>query len=222
MKKSLPFHEYKGSLKNGKRNGLGRLFISKLSSPSTLQNLIKYNVYLDFKEFLESKWDKNGNLISKRNGDYILKYSGNFKNNLFNGLGTLTFNRGTYRGQFKNGKFDGYGKLITKSSSYSFSKRSYVGYFKNNYPNGKGQFIKQKWVDRVEEGNFINGKLDGKSKIIWSNSEYKGMVKNGFQHGKGKLIFFNTGDIHIGYWEKDEFIKGRIYEAKTKKWKIIK
>lgn len=222
MMENIPTHEYKGSTKNKKRDGYGRLFISKLSSSSTLQNLIKYKVYLDFKEYLESKWGKDGDLICKRNDNYILKYSGNFKNNLPHGLGTLTFNRGTYRGQFKNGKFDGYGKLITKSSSYSFGKRSYVGYFKNNYPNGKGKFIKEKLVDRGEEGNFINGKLYGESKITWSNSEYKGMVKNGLQHGKGKLIFFNTGDIHIGYWEKDEFIKGRIYEAKTKKWKIIK
>ena len=222
MKENIPTHEYKGSVKNGKRDGYGRLFISKLSSSSTLQNLIKYKVYLDFKEYLESKWGKDGDLICKRNDNYILKYSGNFKNNLPHGLGTLTLNRGTYRGQFKNGKFDGYGKLITKSSSYSFGKHSYVGYFKNNYPNGKGKFIKEKLVDRGEEGNFINGKLNGKGKIIWSNSEYKGMVKNGFQHGKGKLIFFNTGDIHIGHWKKGDFIKGRIYEAKTKKWKIIK
>jgi hypothetical protein len=48
------------------------------------------------------------------------------------------------------------------------------------------------------------------------------MVKNGFQHGKGKLIFLNTGDIHIGYWKKGEFIKGRIYEKKNKKWTIVK
>jgi hypothetical protein len=222
MKKLLPFYEYKGSLKNGKRNGLGRLFISNLSSSSTLQNLIKYKVYLDFKEFLESKWDNSGNLICKRNSNYILKYSGQFKNNLPYGKGVLIFNRGTYKGDFKNGKFDGYGKLITKSSSYSFNKQSYVGYFKNNYPNGKGQFIKQKWVDRGEVGNFINGKLDGKSKITWSSSEYKGMVKDGYQNGNGTLIFSFTGDKWIGVWKKGEFIKGRIYEAKMKKWKIIK
>jgi len=222
MKKLLPFYEYKGSLKNGKRNGLGRLFISKLSSSSTLQNLIKYKVYLDFKEFLESKWDNSVNLICKRNSNYILKYSGQFKNNLPYGKGVLIFNRGTYKGDFKNGKFDGYGKLITKSSSYSFNKRSYVGYFKNNYPNGKGQFIKQKGVDRIEEGNFINGKLNGKSKITWSNSEYNGMVKDGYQNGNGTLIFSRTGDKWIGVWKKSEFIKGKIYEAKMKKWKIVK
>lgn len=222
MRENIPTHEYKGSIRNGKRDGYGRLLISKLSSISTLQNLIKYKVYLDFKEYLDSKWDKNGNLIVKENNEFLINYTGYFKNNLPHGLGTLTFNRGTYRGKFKKGKFDGYGKLKTKSTSYSFSKSSYVGYFKNNYPNGKGKFIKEKWVDRSEEGNFINGQLNGKGKITWSNSEYKGMVKNGFQHGKGKLIFFNTGDIHIGYWEKGEFIKGRIYEAKIKKWKIIK
>jgi hypothetical protein len=79
MKKSLPFHEYKGSLKNGKRNGLGRLFISKLSASSTLQNLIKYKVYLDFKEFLESKWDKSGNLICKKDSNYIFLHIFTFK-----------------------------------------------------------------------------------------------------------------------------------------------
>ena len=223
MKENKLTHEYKGSIRNKKRDGYGRLFISKLSSSSTLQNLIKYKVYLDFKEYLESKWDKNGNLIVKNNNNFLVNYTGYFKNNLPHGLGTLTFNGGTYRGQFKNGKFDGYGKLITKSYSYDFDQHSYVGYFKNNYPNGKGKFILKNFrYCRGQEGNFINGQLNGKGKITWSNSEYKGMVKNGFQHGKGKLIFLNTGDIHIGYWKKGEFIKGRIYEAKTKKWKIIK
>ena len=44
------------------------------------------------------------------------------------------------------------------------------------------------------------------------------MVKNGLQHGEGKLIFLNTGDIHSGYWKNGDFIKGKIYNAKTKKW----
>lgn len=219
MKKNLLTHEYKGSIRNGKRDGYGRLLISKLSSISTLKNLIKYKVYLDFKEYLESKWDKNGNLIVKKNNNFLINYTGYFKNNLPHGLGTLTFNGGTYRGQFKNGKFDGYGKLITKFSSYDFDRRSYVGYFKNNYPNGKGKFIlKKSRYYRGQEGNFINGQLNGKGKITWSNSEYKGMVKNGLQHGEGKLIFLNTGDIHSGYWKNGDFIKGKIYNAKTKKW----
>lgn len=222
MKENIPTHEYKGSIKNEKRDGYGCLLILKLSPSSTLQNLIKYKIYLDFKEYLESKWDKNGNLIVKKNNNFLINYTGYFKNNLPHGLGTLTFNGGTYRGQFKNGKFDGYGKLITKFSSYDFDRRSYVGYFKNNYPNGKGKFIlKKSRYCRGQEGNFINGQLNGKGKITWSNSEYKGMVKNGFQHGKGKLVFFNTGDLHIGFWKNGDFMKGKIYTAKTKKWNLF-
>jgi len=222
MEKFLASHEYKGRLKNGKRDGFGHLFISSLSSINKLQDLIKYKIYLDFKEFLDSKWDKNGNLISKVKTNYILKYTGYFKKNLPHGKGVLTFNRGTYRGYFKNGKFDGYGKLTTRLDSYDFGRASYIGYFKNNYPNGKGKFLKGRFVYRSEEGNFINGKLNGKSKITWSNSEYNGMVKDGYQNGKGNLVFHDTGDKWVGYWKKGDFVKGKIYTAKTKKWNNLK
>ena len=47
MKENIPTHEYKGYIKNGKRDGYGRLLISKLISSSTFQSLNKNTVYLN-------------------------------------------------------------------------------------------------------------------------------------------------------------------------------
>jgi hypothetical protein len=225
--KNSAVHEYKGSLKNGKRDGFGKLLIFKCTSQPTnlpFENIDKLGIrLLNFNDYLKSYWDKNGNLVINKNKDnYLIYFKGYFKNNLPHGKNTLIVNRVKYKGNFKKGKFDGYGELITKSFSYDYDKASYIGYFKNNYPNGKGKFLKGQISFKSEEGNFINGKLNGKSKITWANSEYNGMVKDGYQNGKGNLVFFKTGDKWVGYWKKGDFVKGKIYTAKTKKWSNLK
>ena len=50
-------------------------------------------------------------------------------------------------------------------------------------------------TDEQNDGNFINGKLEGSGKFIWPNGcYYIGQFKNGKRHGKG-TIYYKNGNI---------------------------
>ena len=50
-------------------------------------------------------------------------------------------------------------------------------------------------TDNDENGNFVNGKLEGKAKYIWENGNYYiGQFKNGKKNGKG-IIYYKNGNI---------------------------
>jgi hypothetical protein len=56
---------------------------------------------------------KKGRLVSKRG----FEYEGTFKNNKFDGLGTLKTSDGVYSGEFKNGLKNGEGDFKWKDGS---------------------------------------------------------------------------------------------------------
>lgn len=94
-------------------------------------------------------YDKNMKII----------YSGNWKNNIYNGNGKLYYeklNEVFYHGFFKNGEFSGFGKIYHKNS-----KLAYKGYFEKGKFDGKGQLFDLK-------GNLV---LDG----YWDNNIF---IKN--------------------------------------------
>ena len=85
-----------------------------------------------------------------------LFYRGNFKDNLFHGIGELFSNYGDYyKGEFYNGYANGFGKIKWINKSY------YEGYIEENLLNGSGTI------------NYYNG------------SFYKGEFKKGSKMGKG-------------------------------------
>ena len=84
-----------------------------------------------------------------------LFYRGNFKDNLFHGIGELFSNYGDYyKGEFYNGYANGFGKIKWINKSY------YEGYIEENLLNGSGTI------------NYYNG------------SFYKGEFKKGSKMGK--------------------------------------
>ena len=101
-------------------------------------------------------------------------------------------------GKYENGKY------IWEDGSY------YEGELKNNLPNGKG--IKYYTNGNIlYEGDFINGKFEGKGKYINRKQEYYiGEFKEGLANGKGK-IFYKNGNIKYD----GEFINGYV-EGKGK------
>ena len=80
-----------------------------------------------------------------------------------------------------NGKYSN-GKYIWDDGKY------YIGEFKNNIPNGKG--IKYHKDGKIEyEGDFFNGKFEGKGKFIYYDGDYYiGQFKDGLKHGKGTIF----------------------------------
>jgi LysM repeat protein len=87
------------------------------------------------------------------------KYVGNFKDNNFNGQGTLTFPNQPgieYTGNYINNGLNGQGTLKNSDGTY------YVGNFKNNMPDGNG--IKYNADGSIlEQGNFAAGNYQGNS-----------------------------------------------------------
>ncbi|CAD8065997.1 unnamed protein product [Paramecium sonneborni] len=103
-----------------------------------------------------------------------VKYDGEFKCDLFHGLGTYYFVSGKkYVGQFKNSKFNGQGEMFYPNNSY------YKGQFVNGLFEGQGYFY-----DQVQQ------------------SIYDGQWKSGKKNGKGKYTY--QGIEVIGFWQNDQ------------------
>ena len=85
-------------------------------------------------------------------------YIGEFKNNKYNGQGTIIlFNGFTSKGEFKNGRLNGKG-TITLSNGFKSE-----GTFINDVLNGQGKITSPDGY--IYEGEFKNGKLNGQGKI---------------------------------------------------------
>lgn len=109
----------------------------------------------------ESKMDGNG-LITYSDNIKILSYSGEFKDNLYNGSGTIRYPNGdTFIGQFKDGKKDGPGKLYNSNGIVIIEtewkddiicgKTDYIEY----YPNSKNIKISGLLLNSIKIGPWI-------------------------------------------------------------------
>ncbi len=83
-------------------------------------------------------------------------YDGYFKNDLFQGQGTLTLPEGEYKGSFNRGKMEGRGVFTWHDGS------RYEGDYKNNRKHGKGKYLSAdgkeyegSWEDGVRQGEGI-------------------------------------------------------------------
>jgi DNA polymerase-3 subunit epsilon len=168
------YHEkYIGEFKDGKKcNGNG-----------VLEEYFKLKGYISI-EF--NDW----NCIFK-------KYIGEFKNDLKNGIGTLTTEDYTYIGEFKNDKFNGIG---TKNFHY---KESFLEYYRDikNFKEGYSYYYLNKYIGVFEDGSFKKGSLDFNFGL-----NFEGEFNQFNQcHGLGTLTFIN-GDKYIGEFRYNNFI----------------
>ncbi len=86
-------------------------------------------------------------------------YYGEFKNNTFNGFGTLYYanSDNMYKGNFKNNAREGKGELLYGNGD------KYIGNFELDEPHGKGVYIYKNGC--YYEGDFVLGMASGKGKI---------------------------------------------------------
>ena len=206
---------YEGQMKNGKRNGKGRMTWTDDNG--------KGDVYEgEFKD-------------GYRHGKGIYKYNnGNIYNGEWNmgdqeGWGVMKYKDGIYEGEWKNDKREGKGKMTYNNKWEGI----YEGEWKNDEKHGRGICTKygeryiQEWVEgeryvksRKKAGKLIdlNGNVFG---VVRSNgylfdeynSDYKGDVySNGewFENNQYKgIIKFEEGEIldehynKIGRFEED-------------------
>ena len=114
--------------------------------------------------------------------DNDLIYIGYFKEDKFNGCGTIFNKRGElkYQGEFINGNLEGNGEMNFDDGGH------YKGQFKNNLLNGEGIYYSEnkcfigKFKDNAYEGNNIYNKIEDKKD-----------EKNGNQEIKNDVSFFD-------------------------------
>lgn len=121
----------------------------------------------------------------------ISEYVGSFKDDVFDGNGSLKIKELDYNGEFKNGKFEGFGKIVYRN------KDTYEGEFIANEYHGKGTFVS---FDSKEtfKGTFENHAFKKGLYIYKDGNTYDGDWKDGLPSGNGTFTWKKTGDVYTG------------------------
>ena len=181
---------YEGDIKNSRKNGKGKIIFND-----------KCTYEGNFKDDL---FDGEGTM-HWNNGDY---YIGCFNYGKLNGKGNFKFNNGnSYEGYFKNNNFEGNGIFIWKN------EKKFIGSYHNNKKNGKGIFYSNN-ENIIINGNWINGNINGESKIEYFNKNYHAVWDDGNLlkiykiDSKNKIVNMEDEDLtkipHI-YIENENF-----------------
>ena len=201
---------YEGEYLNGKRNGKGKEYYYD-------GNLKFEGEYKNDKQWIGVGYDINRRRI-------LYKLNNNINGNEYSYFGKLIF-EGEYLNGYRNGKGKEY---------YLGGKLKFEGEFKNNLEwNGKGYdrfnntiyelkdgkgLIKE--YNRINgnfefEGEYINGKRNGKGKEYYSDNgilKYEGDYLYGKRNGKGKEYYSDNGKLLFeGEYLYDFKIKGKFY-----------
>jgi len=172
---------YEGKFINGEINGKG-----------ILKNK-EGNIYIG--DFINSIRDGNGELTTEN-----YKYSGQFKDNKFNGKGEIEFinEESTYEGQFEDNEIDGKGIYKWKNGDI------YEGQMKKGKMHGFGKYTYND--GRIYEGEYSEGIKNGRGKFIYSGDKiYEGMFVNGLPDGEG--FYTKDGNTSKVLFSKGEFVK---------------
>jgi len=195
---------YKGEYLNGKKHGKGKEYYHH-------STLLKFTgEYLNGKKWDGIGYDDTHNSIYKLNYgkghvkkifNHKIKFEGEYSNGKKNGKGMECnfFTELSFEGEFRNGK-KWNGKLFDRDNNISYEMKNGKGYIKKYIPN-----------NLIFEGEYLNGELYGKGKIIKDFSTfmnkyiyiYEGGFFNGKKHGKGKE-YKNNELIFEGEFIKDE------------------
>ena len=131
------------------------------------------------------------------NNEILMKYEGDWKNSLKDGIGIETYKNNFYQGEFVNGKRNGLGQYFWEKDVF------YSGEWKDNLMNGEGiyYFSKEAWY----EGSFKNNKMEGFGILNVKNSKiYVGFYKNDFKDGFGIKIWDNDKKAYVGFWKNNK------------------
>lgn len=202
---------YNGDLKDGVRDGKGRLVYSN-------------GVAFYEGDFVQGKLEGQGKYFDK-NG-YVL-YEGGWLNNLPDGDGKWYYGDGTlkYEGQYKAGKRDGKGTFVWRLSDGQVEAptadqakelqgiNKYVGSFKNDKFDGEGTV---NWADGASyKGGFADGLAHGHGELVWADKwKYVGDFAYGVRSGSGSLYNADGKLIYKGQFKNNQYSgKGELYDA---------
>jgi len=150
------------------------------------------------------------------------EYSGETRDNLPHGSGTITYPNGTYyRGQFVDGARTGFG-IWQHPDNISYTGNwlddlyhghgrleingnlTYEGQWRHGRKHGYGI---QEWADgRRYEGTWYNGFRHGTGTMHYPDgSKYDGQWDRGRKNGEG-VLHQADGEVLRGLWENDQFV----------------
>ena len=103
----------------------------------------------------------------------------------------------------KINEFQSNNNKTSQNKELKFDEGKYIGQVVNNLQEGIGTFYYTS--DSIYEGEWKNGKKEGKGKFYcnkepFDGDRYEGNWKNDKQDGKG-TYFFKDGDIYDGNWK---------------------
>ena len=177
---------FEGKIKNGKWNGLGKIYKD--------DKIIFEGIFLNGKE-----WEGKGTIYYYNESiNHFEKYIGNISEGKMNGEGKKFSEYGRYvfeeyleyEGNFMNGKKSGYGKEFNPKKDLI-----YEGEFLNDKRNGQGKEYRLDEI--IFEGQFLKGEKwegFGKEYSYDDNLIFEGEYKNGKRNGKGKKYYNNKNN----------------------------
>ena len=209
---------YRGNYFKGKKMGHGEIFFPK--GKVQFAGVFEQNKLGGLG--LEYDFDTKTNL-------YYCKYIGTFRNNKFDGKGTLYTSQGfpLYDGEFSKGLLHGKATQYITNSHYVL----YKGDFKRGEANGFGEIYTLDDDNNNHhylyyKGEFFKGSASGYGCLFDSNSnliyegsfhksqphfrgtmlsngliEYDGQMKNGNRHGKGVAYMYTSENITRSKYE---------------------
>ena len=172
---------------------LGQSAIRKLGSYSIENSYLVLNGTSDSIRVKKENGEKEEEPLDS----ILYDASGNIVPANYTGRGKKIYNDGTIiEATFKNGIEEGNTIANNEKEGIRFE-----GKFKHGRPNGHGTLSTK---DKTAEGHFVNGKLNGKGKTVYSNGNYyTGEYVNGKRQGRG-IFQFTDGEKYDGEWFQDQ------------------
>lgn len=207
---------FMGHYKNGKRNGICKLYTILKTENEPSRFVLQYEGVME-----NNKYHGEGKLFDEKKK---IMYIGNFVNGYLSGWGkvrSLINGMEIYHGNFKKGKYDGEGILLLGIDDTDYVTSKYEGEFKDGKMHGKGCFFEISddhlhsktfkgqfknnqirngtlYLNNVifYEGGFLKFKFHGYGVLIGSSDDiYVGFFKDGLKHGNG--IIFNLYSLEL-------------------------
>ena len=153
-------------------------------------------------------------------GQYVYSggktYTGEWREYLYHGKGTLTGDKKTYNGEFLNGKYHGKGSFLYNDG------RTYTGEFKNNSRHGQGIYTSTN--GDTYEGGWKEGEIHGKGSTTFSDgSIVEGISNNGVYLGTEQELKIEKEKVKKERLErkKERLEKERVEELARIKYETI-
>lgn len=125
-------------------------------------------------------------------------YEGEWKDNVFDGLGVLEFDKERYDGIWRHGEFE-HGVVC----KYVTAAEVYQGEWRYGARNGNGKLTGK--LGEIYDGTWKDDQRHGFGKQVYPNGRvYTGEWKNDEANGLGKLTY-PSGEILDGEWLHGEF-----------------